>query len=127
MVVAFVALAVIYDSLLFRNFSNPEAMETLSEYFDYFLENPFSEKQAGKLTKDTMKELAMNLTEIVKQHYTVSDNTKKTLAEKLIEQGGLEGSDAERLAKAIHDKFDKLATEKKQRMLETFIRRDAGT
>lgn len=71
-----------------------------------------------KVVKFGLKDFKINLADIVVKHYTVYDATKQTLSQKLIDQAGLTGEEAAKLSKAIQAEFDRIATIKKQKMLE---------
>jgi len=98
-----------------------ESLEMLDEYFGEFFDKPFSSKLVGTAIKEAMKEMNITISDIVTSHYTVYDATKKSLVDKLVEQAGLSESEASVLAKAIEKEFDKIATEKKQKLLEKIL------
>ena len=80
---------------------------TDTEIADYF---------AGQVEKDikaVLRENGLNINDIIRQHYTVADDAKQTLTDKLIEKAGLSPQDAAIIAKAVETEFNKLATEKK--------------
>lgn len=70
-----------------------------------------------------LKNLESEVNKIVKEHYTVRGDAKKTLTDKFIEKLGLEKSEVEQLAKEIQIEFDAIATRKKQALLDREIRR----
>ena len=70
-----------------------------------------------------LKELESEVNKVVKEHYTVKDETKKTLTEKFIEKLGWEKPEAEQLAKEIQGEFDSIASRKKQDLLDAEINR----
>jgi len=74
-------------------------------------------KVVSQLTKGKIKELGIDLDKIVRQHYTVVDATGRTLVDKLVEDAGLTGKDAETLGGLIQSEFNKIATEKKRKIL----------
>jgi hypothetical protein len=104
------------------------ALDRLDEYFNYFLEQPFSEGQLTRVVKGTIKEFEINLSDIVRKHYTVAEETGKTLAAKLVEKAGLDGEQADKLAAAIQRKFAELSTERKAKIIEAKVKTPiAGT
>ena len=69
-----------------------------------------------KITKE-LSGLEKEINDIVKEHYTVSEEAKKSLIDKFIEKVGLEKEEAAELAKEIETEFDKIATRKKRNIL----------
>lgn len=116
---------------------NPDVLDALDEYFGELLDTPFSNKVLGQsiregledlgitggsapktATKSTKKEGYTTLSNLVTQHYTIVDATKRSLAQKLVDEARLEGLEAKQLATAIEEEFDRIATAKKQQILE---------
>lgn len=89
----------------------------LQSFFDEVIGKPFAEKQVTGAIKEKIKELGVELDKVVKQHYTVQDATGRTLAEKLVDELGLDGKTAEEFAKEVQKQFDKIATERKKKIL----------
>lgn len=96
--------------------------QRLQKFYDEVIGEPFSQKQVEGATKNAMKELDIRLDEIVKQHYTVYDATRRTLQEKLVDELGLTEEDAKMFADAVGREFDKIATERKRKALMMGIR-----
>jgi hypothetical protein len=96
--------------------------ERLQKFYDEVIGEPFSQKQVEVATRDAMKELDIRLDEIVKQHYTVYDATRRTLQEKLVDELGLTEEDAKMFADAVGREFDKIATSKKRAALARGIK-----
>lgn len=91
--------------------------ERLQKFYDEVIGEPFSQKQVEKVVKETMADLDIKIDEIVKQHYTVYDATRRTLQEKLVDDLGLSEEDAQMFADAVGREFDKIATAKKKAAL----------
>lgn len=70
-----------------------------------------------------LKELEAEISDIVRKHYTVKEDAKKSLTDKFIEKLGLEKDEAAELSKEIQSEFDRIATRKKQDILDSEIRR----
>lgn len=103
----------------------PEVLESLDAYFGEILDTPFSEKLIEQSVKRGLKDLNANLADIVIKHYTVYDYTKRSLSEKLVEEAGLSGREAEELADAVENEFDRIATKKKQELIgKTFSKKE---
>jgi len=85
---------------------------------------------ASYMTKDIEKDIVSvlrqsgeKIQEIIRQHYTVAEEVKQTLSEKLQKKLGLSKKDADAIQKAVSTEFDKLATEKKEKAIGTIYRR----
>jgi hypothetical protein len=78
----------------------------------------FSDTQLTQAVRKGLKDLGENIREIIRKHYTVYDNTKRTLTQKLIDEAGLTGEEAKYLADKVSEEFNRLATIEKQKALE---------
>ncbi len=96
---------------------NPGKLEELDAYFGEILRQPFSDKLIEAAVKTGMKDLGQDLREIVKSHYTVSDHALAELGSTLQNKAGLSEAEAAELSKAIEKEFDRIATAKKQQIL----------
>ena len=80
-----------------------------------------SEKQLNKsdtkLISGALSDKNIKISEIVKQHYTVVEKAKKSLAQKLMDEAWLEQSNAQELAQKVEAAFDRIATKKKRDIL----------
>jgi hypothetical protein len=65
-----------------------------------------------------MKGEGVDLTDIVENHYTKYEAAKRSLTQKFIEDAGLEVDEAKKLARAIQAEFDRLATDKKKKIVD---------
>jgi hypothetical protein len=101
----------------------PEILEAIDAYFGEILDKPFSDKLLTRSINKGLKEMGVVVNDIVTKHYTVVDNTKQTLVDKLINDAGLTGAEAQTLAKAIEKEFDRIATEKKSKILAKIFSR----
>lgn len=88
--------------------------EELQGYYDEIIGEPFSEKQVSGAVKQGLKEMDVQIRNIIREHYSVVDATKKSLAEKLVEQTGLKGEDAKLLSNAVQREMDNLTFKAKQ-------------
>lgn len=91
---------------------NDEVRRNVSD----LVKEQFDKNADVRITKG-LAELEKGVNEIVRKHYTVSDEAKKSLVDKFMEQTGLEKDEAEQLAKEIETEFDKIATRKKRNIL----------
>ncbi len=94
----------------------------IADFYDEVIGKPFSEKQTEQAVKEEIKELGINIDEVIRDHYTVYDATKKTLQEKLVEKLGLSEESAKMFTEAIGKEFDKIAVKKKRAALERGIK-----
>ena len=101
----------------------PEILEAIDAYFGEILDKPFSDKLLTRSINKGLKEMGVVINDVVTKHYTVVDNTKQTLVDKLINDAGLTGAEAQTLAKAIEKEFDRIATEKKSKILAKIFSR----
>lgn len=76
-------------------------------------------REAKKSVKETLKGLDISISKIAISHYTEVDSTKKSLVKKIMEGTELTENEAKEYAKAIEEEFDRLATEKKKKILDT--------
>ena len=97
---------------------NPEALATLEKYFDKGIRPPFSTKNFNKAVNDGMKELDLNIGEIVKNYYATGSESRKELAEYLVEKSGLKKQDAEALTKYVQNRMKELTKAKKEQILK---------
>jgi len=105
--------------------NEPEVLQAIDDYFGEILDKPFSDKLIERAVNKGLSEMDTNISDLVVQHYTIVDNAKQSLSDKLVEEAGLTGSEAASLAKAIQEEFDRIATKKKQQILEkTFSKRE---
>jgi hypothetical protein len=100
----------------YQNF--PEILEALDAYFGEILDKPFNDKMLSRAISKGLREMGTTISDIVTKHYTVVDNTKQSLADRLVNDAGLSGTEAEALSKAIQKEFDNIATKKKSQILE---------
>jgi hypothetical protein len=70
-----------------------------------------------------VKDIENEINKIVKEHYTVKEESKKSLINKFIDKLGLEKEEATQLAKEIQTEFDNIANRKKSDILDREIRR----
>ena len=116
-----------------------KALTILDNYFKHYLENPWSEKEVSSVVKTGLKEMEVNLSDIVKKHFSVVDEAKETLTDKLLKEADLDtfpkgtlgtrDSDApgneelknriDGFAKTIKEDFDKKVEERKRKILES--------
>lgn len=79
-------------------------------------EKPVKQK-VSDTGKDALADLEKEINDIVKKHFTVTSETKEKLSKKFADRLGLDGADADELAKNIQNEFDRIATRKKEDVL----------
>lgn len=118
----------------------PDVLDIIDAHFGEILDTPFSQKYVAKSVTEGLNEMGVtgasvgnsvtpkpkrentiSLSQLVLEHYTVVDNTKRKLVDKLIDEAGLEGKEAQELADAVETEFDRVATIKKQKALEAIF------
>lgn len=109
------------DALEMTQEQAEEYLDKLDDYFGDLTPKPFSGKLIEQAVKEKLKDLNLSISDIVKQHYTVYDSAKKTLTEKLVEEAGLNETEAAQLAKAVQKEFDRIAIEKKKQLLNKIL------
>lgn len=108
---------------------NPEALALLDKYFDKTLLSgqtehaalPVAEKQIGTAVQQEMGKQKVNLGDIVRQHYTVADQTGKDLQAKLIEKANVPAKEAMALSQKIQERFNQLVRDKKDSILKQIL------
>lgn len=95
-----------------------EKKSELQQYFDEIIGQPFSAKQIAGAVKKGLTDLGTDIKEVIRKHYTVYDNAKRTLTEKLIQDAGLSGADAAYLAEQVSKEFNRIAGVEKAKALE---------
>ncbi len=74
-------------------------------------------KEDISLIGRTLKDSGLKINEIIKKHYTDVEASKKKLAQKFMDEAGMEQSNAKELAKKVGEAFDRIATRKKRNIL----------
>ena len=98
-------------------------LEKLDAYFGDLLAKPFSEAGIGRAVRKGLKDLGANINDIIRSHYTVQDNTRRSLQQKLIGDAGLTEPEATELAKAVGEEFDRVTSQRKKEILDQFLSR----
>ena len=70
-----------------------------------------------KLIGDALKDRNIKISKVVKEHYTVVEKAKKSLAQKLMDEAGMEQSNAKELSDKVQAAFDRIASRKKRSIL----------
>lgn len=89
----------------------------LNAYYKETIGQAFSNKEAAAATKKGIKDLDLQIQDIVKKHYTEVDKAKRTLVDKLVSDANLSVQQATELSRAVQEQFEQIATRKKQQLL----------
>lgn len=103
--------------------NEPEKLEALDSYYGEILSTPFSQNMLKRAVKQELKSLNINVSEVIKQHYTVYDASSRSLVKSLVDKSGLSNEEAKLLAEAVQNEFDRIATEKKRQALDKILSR----
>jgi uncharacterized protein (DUF2164 family) len=103
---------------------NPEALAKLEAYFDKGIKPPFSSESFNKSIKEGMKALDQNLGKIVKDYYAQGSKSRQDLIKYLVEKSGLDGQDAEVLAKYVQNRMKELTKAKKEEILKGIFKNE---
>lgn len=71
-----------------------------------------------------LKGLGTNMNELIRQHFESQNATKEALINKLVNEAGLSGAEAQKLAKEISDEFDRIANDRKKKALDKVLKTD---
>ena len=104
----------------------PEVLESMYEnldtYFGHYLSRPFAEGQGKAVVTKGIKDLEINIADLVKKHFTVVGGEKSKLIASLVEKLGLSRAEAEDLVRFAEKRFDDLTATKKKQLLESMFR-----
>jgi len=90
----------------------------LQSYYDEVIGQPFSQTTLNKAVKEGLNELGIDVKDVIRKHYTVADNAKRTLVDKLVMDANLSEADAKYLAEKVEREFNRIATERKKTALD---------
>ena len=105
-----------------KEISGKDATEDMLKQVKEIAEKKLSSSDIRLISKG-LNDMKVKISEVVKKHFTEVESVKTTLAEKLVEEAGLEGEEATELANKIKDAFDRVATTKKNKILEDELER----
>jgi hypothetical protein len=97
---------------------SPGVMDSVDSFINHYINIPYSEGAIGKITRAGIKDGEINLSQLVREHYTVQTKAGNDLVNKLVDVGGMAKQDAQTLAMEIGTKFEQIATKKKQQILD---------
>lgn len=100
---------------------NPDALAILNDFIANPLKTPFAKRQLTRSMQTELKAQNVNLSELIKQHFSSQDATLESLTAKLNQQAGLSGQEAQALAGEIGQRFQELVAEKRQQAFKSFF------
>lgn len=109
------------DALRDEFSGQPEVLQRLEEAIrqrpDLIAEAPLEQAIAKKF-----RELRLKMGHVVRQHYIEEAATSRKLSDRLVQEAGVQGEAALRLASAVQAKFSQLASERKRAELERMVK-----
>lgn len=97
---------------------NPKALELLEEYFERGVRPPVPLSVADSGINKALRELNINLKDVVKEYYTSGESTKTALVEYIKEQTGLSGKNAQAISRMIENRYRQLVKAEKEKYLK---------
>jgi hypothetical protein len=76
-----------------------------------------------KLIGAGLRDMNVKISDVIKKHFIEAEMVKEKLADKLVKEAGLSGEDAVELANKVRAAFDRVATKKKNKVLQDEIER----
>lgn len=104
---------------------NPELEHELRPFLDH-IGNLAPDNRLQGAIRETIRALNIDLTRIVKSHWTVQEGTRRALADKLMGDLKLPEAVARTLAEKIQKRFEALAKERKDKILQHTFTTRAG-
>lgn len=99
---------------------NPAALEELNKYF---MANPKRVYSQGQLNRGVQQGLkGVDLSKLVKEHYSKVNQAGDTLKSKLVKQAGLSEEEATQLAADIQARFNELTTARKESLIQQMFK-----
>lgn len=101
---------------------NPEALAMLDDYFNKALTKPFSDKLIERAVSGGVRDLGMDLNDIVRQRQSTQAAAQKSLTDELMSRGWIIDPDnAAEVEKYIGDQFSKVTGARKRQILESML------
>lgn len=113
-----VEVETIIDNLKISEEEKEAMRNDLQSYYDEVIGQPFSQTTLNKAVKEGLNELGIDVKDVIRKHYTVADNAKRTLVDKLVMDANLSEADAKYLADKVEREFNRIATERKKTALD---------
>lgn len=101
---------------------DPEKLEILEDYLEKKLRPVFEQGKLNSAINSTLKEMNVNLSKIVKEHYTVGNKARDSLVNRLVKEAGLSGEEAATLENYIRSRMKDLTKAKKEAILKQMFK-----
>lgn len=111
---------------LFDKHENDPALATLDKFFLYNTYPGYVQEQVDSAINRGVKDLEINISELIKEHYTRVDATSRTLVSKLMENTGLDPAHAVILESTLRAALDKKTSAAKTKALEALVKRNVS-
>jgi hypothetical protein len=105
---------------------HPEALQSLDDYFGQILERPFSQQSLERAVRQVIKEMHTSMQEILIQSSGEKAQRKAQLKQEIMTRSGLTGEDAEQVAEAINEEFERELQAERDKTLRR-LERAGGT
>ena len=112
-----------------KNISDERKAEILASMEDSvsaFMDQPFANSDLRKALKQGIKDLGVEIARVVKEHWSVQDNSMTSIQEKLISELGLSIDDANRYSDAIIEEIEKIFAESRVSEINKMLGLDAS-
>lgn len=107
------------QKMMQEEFKNePKILEQLDQAMGLVSPNLFSSRAVDVLLRRQMEAQGVVLRNLVKEHYTKTETTRRSLADKIVERVGIDGEKARALSRMIEGKFNERATGAKRAALK---------
>lgn len=101
---------------------DPEKLSLLDDYLSQRLRPVFYENNLNKAIASKLKDMNINLGDVVRQHYSVNSKVRTDLTESLVNGAGLTGEEADYLSKYINNRMKDLTKAKKEQILSQMFK-----
>ena len=97
------------------------AISRIEDSYKKATEFTFSEAQVDRAIKRKAADLDIKIREVVKEFYDIRSAARGKLVDAIIEETGLEGEQAKILSRAIEERFNKLMSEGRQKLIDRYV------
>ena len=101
---------------------DPPILESLKPYFNEDIVKTFVERQISKALDNELRKMGIKLKDIVREHYQTTQEVTKSLTDKLVEDTGLTGIEAEILSRFIKKQMEEKTNKAKENVLSNMFK-----
>lgn len=98
-----------------------DVIARLDDYFSLFVGTPFGHARARQMIREGERDLGESVKDIARQHYARAEESRRTLAQKLVQRTGLSGKSAEMLEKAIAAELKEMNKEQQEKAIRQHL------